>query len=307
MGFKKMTRPKYPPRLWSLAGYPGSGKSSFAARMKTPMVVIDADHRFTEVLDLAGEDVYQLSENKVDNVDPVAIDRILAKNMPGSSTQTIVVDSLTAIITPLVVKAMVDHDAGRTKNLASSFRTKALAMRQLQDSVTRWGCDALWIYHLQDSRDGRAKAITRASISQTELARLTRSINMQLQILEEGGRRGIQIKWARRGRAGITLWDESGSWEGMPERIEAEVYDGLSRTQQDQIEAVDPHCFPNPETAISWAMEKGVFPSPEEANTAYNQLREQTAPSNARQMAAVWVETVEAMAKAGAETSAQAV
>ena len=57
MAFKKMVKPQYPPRHWSLVGYPGSGKSTFAAQMRGPKVVIDADHRFTEVLELAQEDV----------------------------------------------------------------------------------------------------------------------------------------------------------------------------------------------------------------------------------------------------------
>ena len=30
MAFKKMQKPKYPPRHWSLVGYPGSGKSTLA-------------------------------------------------------------------------------------------------------------------------------------------------------------------------------------------------------------------------------------------------------------------------------------
>ena len=40
---------KYPPRQWSLVGYPGSGKSSFATQMRGPKLVIDSDHRFTSV------------------------------------------------------------------------------------------------------------------------------------------------------------------------------------------------------------------------------------------------------------------
>ena len=180
------------------------------------MVVVDADHRFQEVLHLAEHDVYELSETRSDNVDPNQITKKLGENMPASGVETIVVDSLTAIITPLVVQAMVDHDEGREKNLSAAFRTKALAMRQIQDAVTRWGTDVLWIYHLQDSRDSRAKEITRATISQTELARLSRSINVQLEVIldERNERRGIQVVWARRGRSGMTIWDESGHWEG---------------------------------------------------------------------------------------------
>ncbi|MEL6179340.1 MAG: AAA family ATPase, partial [Myxococcota bacterium] len=107
MGFRKMTSNPYPPRLWSLVGYPGQGKSTFAAQMNGPMLVVDADHRFTEVMELAEGDVYELSDHPADNVDTDRITRLLSDNMPGSDVKTIVVDSLTAIITPLVVQAMV--------------------------------------------------------------------------------------------------------------------------------------------------------------------------------------------------------
>ena len=43
MAFKKMTKPEYPPRLWALVGYPGSGKSTFATQMRAPILVIDAE------------------------------------------------------------------------------------------------------------------------------------------------------------------------------------------------------------------------------------------------------------------------
>ena len=113
MAFKKMIKPQYPPRHWSLVGYPGSGKSTFAAQMRGPKVVIDADHRFTEVLELAQDDVFSLSDDPQDNVDPDNISRCLYENMPGSGVKTIIVDSLTAIITPIVVKVMQDKEKGR--------------------------------------------------------------------------------------------------------------------------------------------------------------------------------------------------
>ncbi len=296
MGFKKMVTAKYPPRLWSLVGYPRSGKSTFASRLKGPMVVVDADHRFQEVLHLAQGEVYELSETRSDNVDPNRITKQLNQNMPGSGVQTIVVDSLTAIITPLVVQAMIDHDNGEERNLSAAFRTKALAMRQIQDAVTRWGSDVLWIYHLQDSRDARAKEITRATISQTELARLSRSINVQLEVIldEKNNRRGIKVNWARRGRSGMTIWDETGNWENMPERIEAEIYDGLSADEQDRIENASPDYFPNPETAIGWAMDQGAFKTISAAKGAYTRVKNDLKPANAREMAQFWVEHVEA-------------
>ncbi len=300
MAFQKMNKPEYPPRHWSIVGYPGSGKTTFAAQMQGPTLVIDADHRFTEVLDISGDDVYALSDNAADNVDPDAISRILEENMPGSGVKTIVVDSLTAIITPFVVQAMIDREKGRNRNLMAGFQKKALAMRQLQDAVTRWGTDSLWIYHLQDSRDANAAAIVRSTVSQTEIARLTRSINLQLQIIEDGGRRGIQVAWARRGRSGVTIWDDSGTWAGMPEKIEAAVYDGLTRSEQAEIEAKTPQVVPNSETAISWGFEQEIFPTIEAARRVYEALKEEASPRSAREMAALWVAEVRARQAAAA-------
>merc|ERR1711907_461734 len=107
--------------------------------MQGPKLVVDADHRFTEVLDKSQDDVYQLSDNPSDNIDPDTITTILNQNMRGSDVKTIIVDSLTAIITPLMTQAVIDNDKGRNRNQIASFKTKALAMRQLMDGVTRWG------------------------------------------------------------------------------------------------------------------------------------------------------------------------
>jgi len=226
MAFKPMTRSKYPPRLWSLVGYPGSGKSTFATQMKSPLLIIDSDHRFAEVMSLVKGAVYQLSETPADNVAPVMIAKLLSENMPGSDVKTIAVDSLTAIVVPLVVKAMMENAAGENKNKVTAFQAKALAFRQVQDAVSAWGADTLWIYHLQDSRDEKAKLGTHTTISQTELDRLQRSINLSLQIVQEGDKRGVKVLWARNGKSGITLWDASGTWRDMPAKIEAAVYDG---------------------------------------------------------------------------------
>ena len=87
MAFKKMIQKQYPPRLWALVGYPGGGKSTFATQLQGPILTIDADHRFQEVLGLAeqaGREVYELSDNPADQVDPDRIAALLAANMPGS-------------------------------------------------------------------------------------------------------------------------------------------------------------------------------------------------------------------------------
>jgi len=293
MPFIKMTKSKYPPRLWTLIGYPGSGKSTFAAQMRAPIVVIDADQRFDEVLPLVQGDVYPVSEIAAEHTEPHRIAMRLSENMPGTQVGTIVIDSLTAIIAPRVVQAIVAKDQGETKNLSAAFKDKALAMRELQDSVTRWGTDTLWIYHLHDARDEKGNPHTRATVSATEIIRLTRSINMQLEIVQQNGQRGIKIAWARRGRSGTILWDESGVWKGMPERIESAAYDGLTPTEQDRIEFSAPEVFASREIAIAWAVEHGAFETEPHAANAYDKLKREHNPQTARQMAALWIADVQ--------------
>ncbi|MBN1991454.1 MAG: AAA family ATPase [Anaerolineae bacterium] len=292
MAFKKFQIQKYPPRLWALVGYPGSGKSTFATQMRTPLLPIDADNRFAEVVTLARGDVYRLSDNPADNTNPEIITRLLNENMAESDVATIVVDSLTAIITPLVTQAVIDNDAGLNKNRIASFKAKALAMRQIQDTVSRWGCGVLWIYHLQDAMDAQANSITRATLSSTERARLYRSLNLELHIVQENERRGVKVVWARRGRSGMTLWDESGMWAGMPEKIESAVYDGLTESDQEQIEKQSPALFPNPEAAIAWGFEQGAFSALQHARNAYQKLRTEKQPKNAQEMATLWADEV---------------
>jgi hypothetical protein len=294
MAFPKMQTNGYPRRLWGLYGFPGSGKSTFAARMRGPILAIDADHRFDEVSRLAGAGVYALSEAPADNVTAERIAALLRANMPGSDVKTICVDSLTAILAPLVTRAILDNDAGRNKNRAAAFKDKALAMRLLQDAVTGWGTDCLWVWHLQEGRDAQANEVETATVSRTELARLTRSLNMMLRVVAEHGRRGVHVDWARRGRSGVTVWDDSGTWERMPERIEAAVYDGLTETDQKRIEATTPASFPNAAAAIAWGFEQGAFQALEHARNAYDVCKREHNPTTAGDMWALWIADVTA-------------
>ena len=157
MAFKKMEE-GFPPRQWALVGQPGSGKSTLAAQMRAPLLVIDADHRFAEVKKLVSGDVFRLSDNPADNVEARSIAALMRANMQGSGVKTVVIDSLTAILTPLVVEAVLANDAGENRNRIAAFKPKAMAMRLLQDAITGWGTDVLWVYHYRDRRDEKASA-----------------------------------------------------------------------------------------------------------------------------------------------------
>lgn len=296
MSFKKMVKGTRPPRLWSLVGYPNSGKSTFSTQMRGPQLIIDADNRYEEVLHLT-QTAYALSEVASDNTDADRIADILDRHMPSSEVGTIVVDSLTAIISPLVTQAIIDKDHRRENNLFAGFRDKALAMRQLQDAVTKWGVDVLWIYHLRDSIDAQGNRHRSPTLSATEAVRLIRSINLQLEVVVEGRngstRRGIKVVWARRGRSGITIWDEAGNWKGMPELIEAAVYDGLTQAEMDGIEKGTPKVFPTAAVAIAWAVDLGAFDNIPHAQNAYDKIKREAGPKTAPEMAALWVADVQ--------------
>jgi hypothetical protein len=292
MPFKKMNTQQHPPRQWALVGYPGTGKSTFASQMAAPMLVVDADHRFTEVAGKATGEVYELSDNPADNVDAEQIAKLLRANMAGSGVKTVIVDSLTSILSPLVVEAIMDNDAGRNKNRVSAFKDKALAMRLLQDTITGWGCHVLWIYHLRDGLDGKANKIESTTISAVELARLRRSLNMQLRIVHEGNKRGVKVEWARRGRSGMTLWDETDLWRDMPEKIEQAVYGGLTVEDQERIADQTPTKFANAADAVAWGFDQGCFRDAVHAQNAYDKVRSEKAPKSAQEMWTHWTENV---------------
>ena len=290
-GFKKMDKSAsvLPPRQWALVGYPGSGKSTFATQMAGPLLVVDSDHRFQEVARLAADDVFEVSEKPEDHGDAERIADLLKENIVGSGVQTIVIDSLTSILSPLVVEAIMDNDAGRNKNHVSAFKDKALAMRLLQDSITGTGCNTLWIYHLRDTRDAKANAVTTTSISVVELARLRRSLNMQLKIVEDdNGLRGVKVEWARAGQSGMTLWDESGVWADMPSKIEQAVYAyGVKEAEGPRI------MFAGPEDAIAWGFEQGCYRDAVHAKNSYDRLKADTKPASAAEMWRAWIAKVE--------------
>ncbi len=300
MPFPKFEIAKYPPRQWAGFGFPGTGKSGFSVMMRGPLLVVDSDQRFSQTMrecqDRAIQiEAHRLSTNSQDNVQPSKIALLLDANMPGSKIGTISVDSLTTIITPKVVKAIVDKDEGRESNLAAGFKAKAMAMRQLQDAVTKWGTDCFWIWHLNESRGGTGDGTSvNETLSKTERIRIGRSLNLRLQFSADKGRFGVKVVWARYGRSGMTLWDEAHNyWRGMPERIEAAVYDGLSDAERAALEKEPPELFPDEETAIGWGYERGPFHAVEHARNAWDKLKRESGFADLKDLTPLWIADVE--------------
>ena len=191
----------------------------------------------------------------------------------------------------------------------TGFQDKALAMRLMQDSIGAWGTDVLYVYHLQRGRDANAQEVTTATVSRTELARLQRSLNVQLRSVDDHGKRGLHVDWARRGRADLTLWDDTGIWQGMPEKLEAAIYGGLTAAEQEDLEQAPPTSFPNAETAIAWGFNQGVFEVINHARNAYDVVKRTCQPKTAAEMWEFWIADVLARkaekAKPPAERSLQ--
>lgn len=285
--FKKMEVPKFPPRQWAIYGGAGSGKSHFASQMKGPALVLDADARFTEQIRNAVGEIYQLSDNHEDNTDPNRIVELLKANLPGSGVRTIVVDSLTAIMRPIINQGLVDAETA--KNKISVWRDKALAMSRMQDAVSSSGCDSLWIWHTHETMNANAQKIMRASIPATEIERLRRSLNAILRVdVAANSQRSITIEWARNGKSGIRLVDEAGGWKGMAERIEAAMYaEGVKES-----EGV-PSSFANPTMAIAWGYEQGCFRDVRHSQSAYEKCKRNAQPKTAGEMRDAWVADVQ--------------
>jgi len=222
---KKLEKKQYPPRRWSLVGFPNTGKSTLAAQLRAPQVVIDADGRYAEVVGLVRGDVYTATDTPGDRS---RIEAIIAglEGCAELQPQTIVVDSLTELLGATIARMMlVDGSApGGAALRNAEARKKAMLMRLLTAEVTRWAVDTLYIYHAYAGAvNGKEKQ--NATVPPAEEERLLRVLNMRLETVRDGARLGVAVRWARHGTAGGVLWDESGSREDMPERIERAVYD----------------------------------------------------------------------------------
>ena len=303
MAFKKLADTQIrPARRWALVGFPGDGKSSFAAQMQTPILPIDVDGRFREVEHLANGTVFALSEKREENNDVQAIDRLLDENMPDSGVRTIVVDSVTPLFQRITRRHQVaEHEGGVRGNKSAVHREKADVMALLGAAVTSYGTDTLFIWHLNGTNfNGQEK--TTQSVSETERERLRKFLNAELHVVvDKNGRRGIQVAWARSGHGtGQTIYDtqenfDAGSfWKGMPERLEALIYPAVVKgpAALAATAADNARTFANSEEAIAWGMTQLNAPLVEVA-AIYSEVKTAAKPKSSRAMWAAWLAEIE--------------
>jgi hypothetical protein len=157
------------------------------------------------------------------------------------------------------------------------------------------GCRARANYHLAKGRDAKANEVVKTSITQLELSRIMRSVNMRLQLTQGNGVYKAEVIWARGGRCGVVLKDTAGYWKDMPEKIEAAAYDGLSEADMDRMKTEPPEIFPRPVEAIRWGMDQvdangqPVFKDEAHAQNAYDKVKREKQPQSARDMRDAWV------------------
>lgn len=282
MAFKKLQQ-KLPPRVWLLKGRSRSGKSVFSMNMRGPLLPIDADNKLYGSQQYAVGEVMEFSDNHADTVDVARIERILEENMPGAGIKTIIVDSVTPILEPLILKGMENTSGG-----IGRWRAKSAAMKKLTYACTKWGGDVLFIYHIDDSMNANANMVEKTSITTIELARLNKHFNMSLTVVEENGRRGIRVDYAQHGKYGMTIWDDNGYWRGMPEKIEEAVYAGGVLAEPER-----PTSFAGPVQAIAWGMAQGCFRDEMHAKNAYEKVKAEKAPKTPQSMWDAWLKEVD--------------
>jgi hypothetical protein len=84
------------------------------------------------------------------------------------------------------------------------------------------------------------------------------------------------------------------------------VYDGLSPDEQARIAHAAPEVFASPELAIAWACEQGAFDEIAHARNAYEKVKRESKPTNAAEMATLWVADVKRRIAENAESNGDA-
>jgi hypothetical protein len=297
MTFTNLKKQAQQRRMWALIGRAGVGKSTFLTQCRGPLVVADPDGRFYEVARLCADEVLGISEKPADHHDPLRIAKLLDENMPSVTAGTIVLDSMTAILAPIVARIQEEIDRGQHKNKAAAWKPKAQALRLIQDALAKWGVDFVIVYHEQESLNGEGKMRVTNTVSPLEEARLMRSLNATIRLSQDGRGRYAEVVWCRSGRTG-RVYDEAGMWKGVPEKLDALMWSNLTASEQAVADGKEPPAyFTNPQDAWQWGFAQGCFKDMAHAQNAYEELKREKKPKDAGEMRALWVADVERRVK----------
>lgn len=245
---------------WEIVGREQSGKSSLLAKLAKPGIclVVDSDGRFNDVIPKNSPvEFYPISDNKQDMLNVDKIVAILEKGVPQVNNVTMIaVDTLTKILEPIIQRI---QDTGKTN--VYSYKEKSDAMKKLRHVLTKWGVETAWIYHIKEYLEkeiinGKTEYVTKEKdfLTDIEYGRLGQDITVTLEVIvADNAKRGIYVRMARRGRNGITYWDESGTWENARQNLENLIWGNLTEEEQTEIETTLPKSFVNAGMAVRWA------------------------------------------------------
>lgn len=268
----------YPERKWGIYGFANAGKSTFAASMKGPLLMIDADHRASEIQSLCSKGMLHLEgKGDVDACVPDIADALKGCHGDFGGAKTICVDSLTAIISPLVQSAQIRAEEGQFRNKSMAWKEKAAHSKLLQDCISHTGLDVLFVWHNEAGVFG-GNATVNQTIPENERMRLMRSLNMILEVLppDDNGVRAVRVDWSRKGPSGVVVKDTEGFFRGVPERIEMAVFDNVH---------ID---YYSKSGAINKAVKVGRFKDTAEATAKYEALKADIKPQSPQEMFKAW-------------------
>lgn len=272
-----------------IKGREKSGKSSFVSEWVKPgvAVVIDADGRFQDsVPENSNTTFYPMSDTKEDMIEVDRIVKTMDRALPiiGSETTTIIVDTLTKILSPII------DGIQKSSSNVYGYAPKAKAMKDLRSCFNKWNAETIWVYHRSlyyreiKKDDGRKDYVLdeKNSLSNIEYSRIGADITLTLDLLvdENTQKRGVKVLEARKGRQGFTYWDESGTWQDVRKNLEELIWGGLTKVEQDKMEDMRDEVLLSSEHAQKWAWEfsgknGNFFSDAVHVENAYNKCKSQ--------------------------------
>lgn len=294
---------KKAPRRWALVAPSLGGKTTFAMQLATGegnVLFLDPDHRAAASIDVAPNPDSVLVLDVTDYTNPIEVAAAMDQDVPNGNVRSIVVDSLTAIMDYKTSEAqLINASDHAPRNRSQTFLDKALTMRHLQDAVSKFGTDVLWIWHIESGKF-EGNSTTRQTLSETERDRLCRNLNAVLEIIidEKTGKRAVKVQNLRP-KFGqdceTTLWDDTGCWRGIIKRIDAFLETVPANTASQGAGSAQPPTpkplpFLSREQALAYAVEQKVYADLAAAEAAYKSLKDKHQPKDATAMFTLWNE-----------------